>query len=115
LQEKNEKLSVHSKTEPLVETLSNLHSQGAALISRKITDDSELSQLKVDMKEWSDTAAMWIAQNLSMAQGRLFERAALGKPIHKFLHEYNQEHRRVEHRAVEKTKYLQGLIDKYQG
>ena len=45
LQEKNEKLSARSKTESLVESLPRFYSHGAYLSGRKITDDSELSQL----------------------------------------------------------------------
>jgi len=115
LQEKNEKLSERSHTESLVESLSRFYSLGADLIGRRITNDSELSQLKTDMQEWVNTATMWIVQNLSKSQARLFRKASLGTLIQQFTDEYNEEHRRYQHDATQKTKYLKSLIDKYQG
>jgi len=113
--ELSETLSERSQTESLVESLSRFYSLGADLIGRRITNDSELSQVKTDMQEWVDTTTMWIVQNLSKSQARLFGKASLGTRIHQFPGQYNEEHRRYQHDATQKTKYLKSLIEKYQG
>ena len=113
--ELSETLSERSDTESLVESLSKFYSLGANLIGRKITNDSELSQLKTDMKEWSKATTIWIDQNLSKTQARLFANASLGTHIHRFQHEYNEEHRQIQHAATQQTKYLRSLIEKYGG